>query len=100
LVLRRALKLQITIYPSNNHTPRYQNTHLELPLVLRIQANCQTARHAPMVAIGKKAIDFVVVQFANGVDIEDCQEVDIEKRQDGLMVAVPEAGQHRGLWKL
>jgi len=54
-----------------------------------------------MVAIGKKAIDFVVVQFANGVPVEDCQEVDIEKRQDGgLMVAIPKAGQHRGLWKL
>ncbi|KAH7360094.1 ureidoglycolate hydrolase-like protein [Rhexocercosporidium sp. MPI-PUGE-AT-0058] len=33
--------------------------------------------HAPMVVIGKRAIDFVVVQFANGVGVEDCQEVEI-----------------------
>ncbi|KAL2139080.1 hypothetical protein VTI28DRAFT_5778 [Corynascus sepedonium] len=34
--------------------------------------------HAPMVALGERkgtALDFVVVQFANGVAIEDCQEV-------------------------
>ena len=33
--------------------------------------------HAPMVALGEKgtAVDFVVVQFANGVAVEDCQEV-------------------------
>jgi ureidoglycolate lyase len=33
--------------------------------------------HAPMVALGKPGatVDFVVVQFANGVGIEDCQEV-------------------------
>jgi ureidoglycolate lyase len=33
--------------------------------------------HAPMVALGPEGttVDFVVVQFANGVRIEDCQEV-------------------------
>jgi ureidoglycolate lyase len=33
--------------------------------------------HAPMVALGEvgTAMDFVVMQFANGVAIEDCQEV-------------------------
>lgn len=33
--------------------------------------------HAPMVALGEPgtALDFVVVQFANGVDVEDCQLV-------------------------
>ncbi|KAF9894294.1 hypothetical protein FE257_007797 [Aspergillus nanangensis] len=31
--------------------------------------------HAPMVVVGKRRVDFVVVQFANGVDDEDCQEV-------------------------
>ena len=33
--------------------------------------------HAPMVALGPEGttVDFVVVQFANGVPIEDCQEV-------------------------
>ncbi|KAL2831836.1 putative ureidoglycolate hydrolase [Aspergillus cavernicola] len=31
--------------------------------------------HAPMVVIGKRRVDFVVVQFVNGVAEEDCQEV-------------------------
>jgi len=31
--------------------------------------------HAPMVVLGRHRIDFVVVQFVNGVDREDCQEV-------------------------
>jgi len=30
--------------------------------------------HAPMVVLGKKPIDFVVVQYMNGVGVEDCQE--------------------------
>jgi ureidoglycolate lyase len=43
--------------------------------------------HAPMVALGLKSIDFVVVQFANGVAQEDCQE----------MTIVPEQGATEGL---
>jgi ureidoglycolate lyase len=31
--------------------------------------------HAPMVVIGSRRVDFVVVQFMNGLDEEDCQEV-------------------------
>lgn len=31
--------------------------------------------HAPMIVIGDRPIDFVVVQFANDVGIEDCQEI-------------------------
>lgn len=31
--------------------------------------------HAPMVVIGDRPIDFVVVQFSNEVSIEDCQEI-------------------------
>ncbi|KIW02834.1 uncharacterized protein PV09_05891 [Verruconis gallopava] len=31
--------------------------------------------HAPMVVLGEEPVDFVVVQFANGVGDEDCQEV-------------------------
>ncbi|CZS92971.1 related to ureidoglycolate hydrolase [Rhynchosporium graminicola] len=31
--------------------------------------------HAPMVVLGRKPIDFVVVQSVNGVGEEDCQEV-------------------------
>ncbi|PQE05423.1 ureidoglycolate hydrolase protein [Rutstroemia sp. NJR-2017a BVV2] len=44
--------------------------------------------HAPMVVVGKKSIDFVVVQYANGVDLEDCQEAELEKSAD-IWVAVP-----------
>lgn len=33
--------------------------------------------HAPMVVLGSKPIDFVVVQYANGVGVEDCQEVEV-----------------------
>ncbi|PYH46617.1 ureidoglycolate hydrolase [Aspergillus saccharolyticus JOP 1030-1] len=31
--------------------------------------------HAPMVVVGDRRVDFLVVQFVNGVDSEDCQEV-------------------------
>ncbi|KAL2870006.1 ureidoglycolate hydrolase [Aspergillus lucknowensis] len=31
--------------------------------------------HAPMVVVGTRRVDFVVVQFVNGVAEEDCQEV-------------------------
>jgi ureidoglycolate lyase len=34
--------------------------------------------HAPMVVIGTRHVDFLVVQFANGVESEDCQEVIIQ----------------------
>ena len=34
--------------------------------------------HAPMVVLGEKRIDFVVVQSTNGVSKDDCQEVDIQ----------------------
>ncbi|KAF8848741.1 ureidoglycolate hydrolase [Acephala macrosclerotiorum] len=52
--------------------------------------------HAPMVVVGERPIDFVVVQFANGVGIEDCQET--AAREGGraqLAVAVPKAGLER-----
>ncbi|KAJ9139012.1 hypothetical protein NKR19_g7605 [Coniochaeta hoffmannii] len=53
--------------------------------------------HAPMVALGPEGttVDFVVVQFANGVPIEDCQEVVLSslspagnKPSDGVVVKV------------
>jgi ureidoglycolate lyase len=47
--------------------------------------------HAPMAAIGERAIDFVVVQYANGVGIEDCQEISLKVGRDaeeGLVVMV------------
>ncbi len=59
--------------------------------------------HAPMVVLGTKPVDFVVVQFANGVGIEDCQEVGIDAGERGrLLVAVPRIGhpQTKGLWRL
>ncbi|KAK7193175.1 hypothetical protein DPSP01_010030 [Paraphaeosphaeria sporulosa] len=47
--------------------------------------------HAPMVVIGARPIDFVVVQFANGVGIEDCQEIELETGKtadEGIVVMV------------
>jgi len=59
--------------------------------------------HAPMVVVGKRPVDFVVVQFANGVGIEDCQEAELSKQKGrGISVAVPtcDSGHNYGLWKL
>ncbi|KAL2074002.1 hypothetical protein VTL71DRAFT_7780 [Oculimacula yallundae] len=46
--------------------------------------------HAPMVVLGRTKVDFVVVQFANGVGEEDCQEVVFggEKREGRIEVRV------------
>ncbi|TKA68697.1 hypothetical protein B0A55_08082 [Friedmanniomyces simplex] len=44
--------------------------------------------HAPMVVLGERAIDFVVVQYMNGMAIEDCQEVDLGAESDGDGLAV------------
>ncbi|PGG98962.1 hypothetical protein AJ79_08737 [Helicocarpus griseus UAMH5409] len=41
--------------------------------------------HAPMVVVGRHRVDFVVVQFSNGVAEDDCQEVVFG---DGLVVDV------------
>jgi len=42
-----------------------------------------------MVVIGEQAIDFVVVQYANGVGNEDCQEVLLENKEGkGITVVV------------
>ncbi|KAL8714629.1 MAG: hypothetical protein Q9220_001577 [cf. Caloplaca sp. 1 TL-2023] len=46
--------------------------------------------HAPMVVVGSERIDFVVVQYVNGVKEEDCQEVDVEK---GVAVVVSGFGE-------
>ena len=51
--------------------------------------------HAPMIVIGDRAIDFVVVQFANEVGNEDCQEVVLqagEGAREGVVVVVDEDG--------
>lgn len=42
--------------------------------------------HAPMVVIGEKRIDFVVVQSTNGMAEDDCEETEIQG--EGLAVAV------------
>jgi ureidoglycolate lyase len=47
--------------------------------------------HAPMVVIGDRPIDFVVVQYANGIGIEDCQEIVLKpdaSAKEGLVVLV------------
>ncbi|KAL8975999.1 MAG: hypothetical protein Q9177_006939, partial [Variospora cf. flavescens] len=45
--------------------------------------------HAPMVVVGDERMDFVVVQFVNGVAQEDCQEVML-KKEGGISVEVKE----------
>lgn len=39
--------------------------------------------HSPMAVIGDKSVDFVVLQFSNGVSGEDCEEMKI---RDGTVV--------------
>ena len=44
-----------------------------------------------MAVIGDRPVDFVVVQFANGVGIEDCQEVELKAAkgaEEGIVVLV------------
>lgn len=50
--------------------------------------------HAPMVVLGKRPIEFVVLQYANGVGVEDCQEVDVLTPEGGrgLCVVVDDEG--------
>ncbi|USP73091.1 ureidoglycolate hydrolase [Curvularia clavata] len=47
--------------------------------------------HAPMIVIGDQPIDFVVVQFANDVGNEDCQEILLkpdETASEGVVIMV------------
>ncbi|KAJ6161921.1 hypothetical protein N7485_010151 [Penicillium canescens] len=46
--------------------------------------------HAPMVVLGKRRVDFVVVQFVNGVGDEDCQEAAFG---EGVVVNLGRKGQ-------
>lgn len=51
--------------------------------------------HAPMIVIGDRPIDFVVVQFANEVGVEDCQEVVLKPgklAREGVVVMVDSDG--------
>lgn len=46
--------------------------------------------HAPMIVLGGKAVDFVVVQHVNGVPADDCEEIRIICTQKGgLRINVP-----------
>ncbi|KXT11966.1 hypothetical protein AC579_7680 [Pseudocercospora musae] len=45
--------------------------------------------HAPMVVLGEKEIEFVVMQYANGVGLEDCQEIDIVGGELSVDVSAP-----------
>lgn len=45
--------------------------------------------HAPMVVIGEGSVDFVVLQYANAVGQEDCQEVELHATEGhGISVAL------------
>lgn len=44
--------------------------------------------HAPMAVVGASRVDFVVVQFCNGVAAEDCQEVEIVGEDLGVLVKI------------
>ncbi|KAI9849719.1 MAG: Ureidoglycolate lyase [Sclerophora amabilis] len=50
--------------------------------------------HAPMVVLGKEAIDFVVVHHVNGVSSEDCQEAEIVCTgvEEELVAVIPKPG--------
>ena len=59
--------------------------------------------HAPMVVLGSRRIDFIVVQHANGVSDEDCQ---LAAFGEGIVVDLGRKGQYGrqengsiGLWK-
>lgn len=47
--------------------------------------------HAPMVVLGQRRVDFIVVQFVNGVGEEDCQEAAFGK---GIVVDLGQRGQY------
>lgn len=55
--------------------------------------------HAPMVVLGQRPVEFVVLQYANGVPVEDCQEVDIvtQEGDKGLSVMIEDGTLAAGL---
>ncbi|KAK2810210.1 hypothetical protein FQN50_003180 [Emmonsiellopsis sp. PD_5] len=52
--------------------------------------------HAPMVVVGRRRVDFVVVQFVNGVEGDDCQEVGVGEGEGGVVVEVEVEGDGDG----
>lgn len=53
--------------------------------------------HAPMIVVGERDIDFVVLQWANGVAAEDCQEVDTAEGQLDVLVQEGAFGLRTGI---
>ena len=46
--------------------------------------------HGPIMVVGEKPIEFVVIQFSNGVAAEDTQEIQLDSSPDqGMSVAIP-----------
>lgn len=60
---------------------------------------CAGVWHAPMVALGPEGstVDYVVTQFANGVGIEDCEEVVMESPENNghILVEIPRSSGSR-----
>lgn len=51
--------------------------------------------HSPMVIIGDNSVAFMVIQFANGIGKEDCEEIRLQRaEQGGVVVAVPRIEQN------
>ncbi|KAI0148769.1 ureidoglycolate hydrolase [Xylariaceae sp. FL1272] len=93
--------------PNSVETPGWKPPGSGLPDLAGLRAFIATGEqavtygagtwHAPMIALGPDdtTIDFIVVQFSNDVQLEDCQEVSLEGRnvRDGkarIVVRVPE----------
>lgn len=54
--------------------------------------------HAPMVVLGKRRVDFMVIQFVNGVAEDDCQEVEFGG-EPGVVVDVEVGGKDEPMAK-
>jgi ureidoglycolate lyase len=49
-----------------------------------------------MAVVGTKSVDFVVVQYANGIGIEDCQEVLIQSPgHESIRVSIAKVGKEQ-----
>ena len=48
-----------------------------------------------MVVVGERRVDFVVVQFANGIEAEDCQEVDLVSEGMKVIVEIGDEGRQK-----
>ena len=82
----------VIVAPRLKEAPHGYDRHPGMPNVRDIKAFIASGSqavtygagtwHAPMVVLGQSSVDFVVVQYANGVGEEDCQEVDIRPGSD------------------